>query len=207
LSFTTIHLKTIANYSEHELLQLLSAGNKDVFEFIYKKNFASIYHFAKRFVADEQGAEDITTEVFIKLWERFKDFNSLPAIKSFLFTSTRNACINYNRSDQRADKRHKEFAYLLTHGSEAAIEEQQIPGTVFQYIYDEIAQLPVQEKRVFTMAFIEGLTNDQIAARMDINNQSVRNYKAKALKTLRINLQGKDVFTYMIFLALFYRLN
>jgi RNA polymerase sigma-70 factor (ECF subfamily) len=200
-------LKTTANYSDEELLSLLSARDKDAFEWVYKKHFASIYHFAKRFVTDEQSAEDITTEVFIKLWERIESFNSLAGIKSFLFTSTKNACINYNRSDKRADNRHKEFVYLLTNNNEADIEEQQIPGTVFQYIYDEIEKLPVQEKKVFKLAFIEGLSNDQIAEKMNINNQSVRNYKASALKTLRINLQGRDVFAYLVFLALFYRLN
>ncbi len=91
-------MNAAAIYTESELLRQIAAGSKDAFAIIYKKHFISIFHFANGFVSDTQKAEDITTETFVKLWERFANFSSLPSIKSFLFTTAKNACLNEQRS-------------------------------------------------------------------------------------------------------------
>jgi RNA polymerase sigma-70 factor (family 1) len=190
-------LKTLASYSEPELLHAIASGDKDAFAVIYQQHFAAAYHFAKRFVTDTQTAEDITTEAFVKLWERFSQFSSLSGIKSFLFTSIKNACINHARSAKRTTKRESEFTYLLNGHDEP---QENITGEVYQHIYNEIEKLPSQEKRVFKMAYLEGLSNEAIAQELGINNQSVRNHKTRALKTLRNTLSEKDL--YALFMLL-----
>jgi len=191
-------LKQFANYTEPELLQQIANGSREAFEIIYKRNFISVYYFAKRFVADKQAAEDITTETFLKLWERLRNFNNLQSIRSFLFTSVKNACINYNRSDKRANARNEEFNYLSSVANDDEPADEDITGKVYQYIFDEIEKLPAQLKKVFKMAYLEGMSNEAIAQALDINNQSVRNHKARALKVLRGILSDKDVYAYFV---------
>jgi RNA polymerase sigma-70 factor (ECF subfamily) len=177
-----------------------AAGRKTAFEFVYKRHFVFIFHIAKRFVTDSQLAEDITTEVFLKLWERFDNFTNLQSIQSFLYTSAKNACINQYRSDKRAKDRLQEIVYLSATDKDDPPRPEEVSGQVYQYIFDEIEKLPAQLKKVFKMAYVDGKSNEAIALELGINNQSVRNHKARALKAIRIALLDKDLFAYLFFL-------
>ena len=192
-------MKIDSNDNEHELLKMVATGSREAFEVIYKMHFIAVYHFAKRFVSDTQIAEDITSESFLKLWERFNHFNSLHGIKSFLFTSAKNACINQNRSYQRVQAREQEFAYLSSTENVDPFDAE-IKAKVYQHIYNEIEKLPEQEKKVFKMAYLQGMNNEEIAEKLGINNQSVRNYKARALKKLRLIFKDKVVYAYFLIL-------
>jgi len=171
---------------------------REAFETVYRTHYISIYHFAKKFVRDAQVAEDITTEAFLKLWERFSKFSNPQTMKSFLFTVAHNACINHARGEQRLAAREAEFSHLYVADAGDRLAEEEIRGRVYQHIYAEIEKLPAQEKRVFKMAYVEGLSNEEIAAQLGINNQSVRNHKARALKTLRLSLLGKNIFAFLV---------
>src|SRR5438876_1059349 len=65
----------------------------------FTATFNHYYHplvfFARKLLHDATAAEDIVTEIFLKYWQKQNNFNSLPAIKTFLYISTRNACLNY----------------------------------------------------------------------------------------------------------------
>jgi RNA polymerase sigma-70 factor (family 1) len=187
---------------EKTLLQQVAKGNKKAFETIYNRHYISIFYFARRFVADQKAAEDITTETFLKLWERRAHFSGQEGIRAFLHTAAKNACLNHLRSETRQSTHHRELAYLLNQAGAAELDEQQITARIYQYIYTEIEKLPAQVKKVFKMAYIEGLSNQEIADRLEINNQSVRNHKANALRSLRVALWDKDLYEVMlVFLA------
>ncbi|HMH20397.1 MAG TPA: RNA polymerase sigma-70 factor [Puia sp.] len=187
---------------EEVLLQMVAKGSKKAFETLYNRYYISIFYFTKRFVADQKAAEDITTETFLKLWERLSHFVSLEGIRAFLHTTAKNACLNHLRNETRQSTHQRELAYLLNQPGAEDAEEHQIRARVYQYIYAEIEKLPAQIKRVFKMAYIEGLSNQEIADRLKINNQSVRNHKARALRHLRMALWDKDLYEIMlVFLA------
>lgn len=176
------------------LLQEIAKGSKKAFEAVYDRYYIAIFYFARRFVRDEKAAEDITLETFLKLWERFPQFTSLPGILSFLHITAKNACLNYLRSLARMSARQRELAYVLAQGGEETLADQQVTARIYQYICKEIEKLPPQVKRVFTLAYIDGLSNQAIADQLNINNQSVRNHKANALKYLRMTLLEKDLY-------------
>ena len=176
------------------LLHEIASGSKKAFEKVYDRYFVSICYFCRRFVRDEKAAEDITLETFLKLWERFPQFTSLQSIQAFLRVTAKNACLNYLRGQARLSVRERELAYLLAAEDEDTLAEQQVTARIYQYIYNEIEKLPPQVKRVFTLAYIDGLSNQAIAEQLRITNQSVRNHKSNALKLLRMALLEKDLY-------------
>jgi RNA polymerase sigma-70 factor (family 1) len=189
----------------YELLQQIAEGSPAAFEVVYKQYFVRIYHYALGYVQDSQSAEDITTEVFLKLWERFSQFTTLEGLQAFLFTAARNASLNHNRGEGRAEVRHQEFMRIVT-GTDDPMEEEGVKGQVYQAIYEAIENLPAQEKKAFKLAYLEGQDNEAISKLMGITNQSVRNHKARALKTLRMVLLSKN-FEAWIVLFLFIERN
>lgn len=185
-------------YAEESLLKDLQGGSKTAFEKIYRQEYIVVFYTARRFIADIQAAEDLTTETFLKLWERLGAFNSLPAIRSFLFVTIKNACLNHLRAEKRSTERQQQLSYLLEQEGEEDIANQQLMAIIYQYLEDEIEKLSPQLKRVFKMAYIDGMSNEDIATVLGINNQSVRNDKARALKQLRLAFAGKDIYTLLL---------
>src|SRR5690242_14519138 len=94
----------------HNSMQGLKLDNEQVFKFLHKSLFRPIRFFAGKLVPDQTAAEDIATESFIKLWEQRNGFDTLPQIKKFLYTTTRNACLNHLRDAQRHAKIHLDIA-------------------------------------------------------------------------------------------------
>lgn len=185
------------------MVQQLQKGNKKAFEWLYDQQYITVFMFARRFVTDQQAAEDITTEVFLKLWDRLTDFDSLPAIQSFLHVSTRNACLNYIRNRSRQSVQQQRWEYLLQQDEEEVLAQQQLQADIYRHVYDEIEKLSPQLKTVFRLAYIEGLSNEEIADRLGINNQSVRNDKSRALKQIRMAMMDKNIYgVFILWLAL-----
>jgi RNA polymerase sigma-70 factor (ECF subfamily) len=185
--------------SNNHLSQLLKQDIRKGFEILYNQQFAAVFYFARGFVSDQQAAEDITTETFLKLWQRLNDFTNISAIRSFLYTTTKNACLNYLRDSRHRNAENDKMAYLLEKSDESFLAKEKLNADIWQHIYSAIENLSPQLKKVFKMAYIKGLSNDEIATHLGINNQSVRNDKARALKQVRLTLLDRKLFSHFFF--------
>ncbi len=54
-----------------------------------------VFYFSRRIIIEQQAAEDLTMEAFLKLWQRINDLINVNVFHSFLYTTTKNACLNY----------------------------------------------------------------------------------------------------------------
>lgn len=178
-------MRTFSN--DAELLACLKKGDTLAFDHVYSLYFKPLCYFAEKITGINASAEDIATESFVKLLQKNPDFETLRHLKSFLYTSTRNACLDLLRMQKRHDQTHSEIKYLAGI-SEETTEHAVIMAEVLQAIYTAIDQLPDKCKSVVKLALIEGLDNEQIATETGMNYQTVRNYKSEGIKLLRISL-------------------
>ncbi len=77
----------------------LPAGT--TFESIYHSHYQALCFYAEGITGHTQSAEDMVTETFIKLLRGNNSFDTLSQVKSFLYTITRNACIDLLRKEKR----------------------------------------------------------------------------------------------------------
>ncbi len=75
--------------------------DKEKFEAIFRLHFEPLCRFAQHYVTDAQTAQDICQMVFIRLWEKRADIDPSLSIKSYLFTATKNRCLNYIRDNSK----------------------------------------------------------------------------------------------------------
>ncbi|HEV9037360.1 MAG TPA: RNA polymerase sigma-70 factor [Puia sp.] len=184
--------------SVQDLILQFNRGSAQAYTIIYNLCSPSIYYFAKRFVGDRQAAEEITADSFIKLYRLHDNFDSLPNIRAFLRITTRNACLNYLRSLRSADAQKQELLYVLSQegGAESPVDQYQ--SDLLQRINEEVEKLPKKCRQVFKMAYMEGRGNEEIARILNINYQSVKNQKTRALKILRLALLNKGVLAFFL---------
>ncbi len=169
-----------------EVISALKEGDTRALHDLHDLYYPALRNFAISLLNDGPAAEDIVTEIFVILWRKHRDFETLQNIKAFLYISTRNACINHIKRLQRDSVMKTGFSnYLSTDHEEFALNEM-IRAEVLQQIYEAIEALPSQCKRVFKMCYVEGLSNSEVAERAAISINTVKNHKVKALGLLRL---------------------
>ncbi|HEX9504019.1 MAG TPA: RNA polymerase sigma-70 factor [Patescibacteria group bacterium] len=190
---------------DNDLILQFNHGDTEAFAAIYNKYHLTLYYFVKRFIPEREDAEDITADIFVKLWKLHANFDSIKNIEAFLYITGRNACLNFLRHLQKQHEKQKELLHVLLQEPAEGILQEDLKAEVLKSIHKEIEGLPRSCRRVFKMAYLEGLSNGQIAEILQINNQSVRNHKQRAIKLLRIALLNKNVLA-SAFIGLYFHL-
>lgn len=154
--------------------------------------FSRLYYFAYKLIADESEAEDIAQEALLQFWNRKTQFRyqQLSEAEAFLFTVARNRCYNYSR-DRNSQAQKLAGLGATQEITEHSLELAIIREDIFNRIYEEIQQLPSAQVQILTMIFIENLETAEIAERLHITPNNVRNQKARALEKLKTVLIRK----------------
>jgi RNA polymerase sigma-70 factor (family 1) len=179
------------NIGEDEVIALLHKGNEKGISVIFKNYHAGLIYFANQYLQHSQAAEDVVAESFIKIWDRRADFECLPAIKSFLYTTVRNACLNQLKQSNRYATCHEEIKYLAEKSEEMFAEQKLIKAELLQRLLDDIEKLPPVRRKIFKMMYLDGLSSFEIASELKISVDTVRVQKARALHAIRHNLKQK----------------
>jgi len=167
-------------------------------EVLFKKFYPRLCDFACYLVKDQDAAEDIVQDAFIVFLEQKENISSNSnAVKSFLYSSVKNACLNKLRHHKVVD------SYNKRHSFEVLDDPKILDGIVHAEIMAEIHQainmLPVDCAMVLRYGYLEGLQNRKIAEQLNISIDSVKYQKQKALSLMRV-LLGDTV--YLLFISL-----
>lgn len=91
------------------------------------------------------------------LWHKHTGFDNEQSIKSFLYITTRNACLNFLRHVKVKDTVHRELVYLEEGRGQELMLNQLIRLEMMQEIYNEIEKMPEKRREVFKLAYLEGM--------------------------------------------------
>ena len=178
---------------DHDIVVRFTQGDALAFTAIYNEYYPAIYYFVRRFMQERENAEDITADVFVKLWKMHANIEGINNIKAFLYVAARNTSIDFLRYQQKQNKRQQDLLHALLQEQADVLLKEDVKTEVLKLIYEEIENLPKSCRKVFKMAYLEGLSNSEIAETLKINNQSVRNHKQQAIKVLRIALLHRNL--------------
>lgn len=183
-------LKTIRAYDEGDLLARIANGEEQAFDVVYNELYPRLVYFARRYVAGEPDIEEVVNESFVKFWMRRDRFDALAKIKSFLYTTTRNALINLL-------SKHKVTPVIaLEEDSLAGMAAEEDPfyrreailSDVLGALFHEIEQLPEKCREVVLLTYRDGLNTAEVAERMGISVSNVTSQRSRAMQLLRLAL-------------------
>ena len=164
----------------------LKKANSQALQAVHELYYSSLCHFAEGLLGEEPASQDVVTEVFVTLWKKHRDFETLQNIKDFLYISTRNACINYLKKQQRDSEMKIALAKYLSEEYEEFALNEMIRTEIIQQVHEAIEALPYQCRQIFKMCYEEGMKNSEIAEKFNISVNTVKNHKVKALQLLRL---------------------
>lgn len=164
--------------------QILCEFQQGKLELFYQKVYPAILLFAIHYLGEKKNflAEDYVQDAVFDAWKRRDRFESLNALKAFLYTSVRNDTISLSRKE-KAQKRYVEQLEQDVFYHTALVDQE-----TQQLLYNAIQSLPGKERRVFEMSFIDGLKNTEIAEKLNVSDSTVKKQKAHALELLRKKL-------------------
>jgi len=171
--------------NDNELLIALRNGDSHAFEEIYGLYFKPLCYFAEKITSDGMAAEDMATESFVKLLQKKPEFETLNHLKSYLYTTTRNGCLDLLRMKKSHDHVHSDMLYMASI-SEEETERAIIMAEVLQAVYNAIEKLPAKYKGIVKLALVEGKDNEEIAVETGMAYQTIRNQKSEGIKLLRL---------------------
>ena len=179
-------------YDKTEAARSLPAGDRTAFTEAYNQYYLFVYHYTKRFVDDNQLAEDITADSFVKLWRHAETVSDVQNVEAFLRTTARNACLDHLKLQRLHEQKEKEIVYLSEQDTRHEFDLAEIKSEVLHYVYAEIEKLPEKCREVFKLSYLEGMKVAEVAQHLNISEQTVANQKTKALKMLRLALSDKQ---------------
>jgi RNA polymerase sigma-70 factor (ECF subfamily) len=158
------------------------------FEQLYRLHFHGMIGFARIYVSDVSIAEEMVQNVFLNIWSRRASVELRTSIKSYLFRSVHNECLNYIKKMNVREKAHHEIAsQMISYTNDASESLQAVE--LRAKIQKVIQALPKQCAVVFRLSRNEQLSYAEIAQTLGISIKTVENQMGKALRILRSNLQ------------------
>lgn len=155
--------------------------DKADFRIFHQKYVRLFYHLGLKFIDDIEVVRDIVQEAFIAAWQRFDEFENEIHVKAFLYTAIRNRCLNYLR-DRQVEQRNREKLWLLQ--NQENFRETAIENEVYDKLCRKIEMLPPMQQKVLWL-HVDGLSNEEIAERLNVTVNTVLTHKQRARAVLR----------------------
>lgn len=173
--------------------------NKSLIDFttIYNQYKVLVYNVALNYLQNCEDAEEITQDVFVKVYQSISKFNNNASLKTWIYRITINESLDFikrKNSKKRffifGNRSKNEFEYLNTSNFEH-------PGILLEnkenakILFDVINTLPENQKTAFILSKLDGLSNPEIAAIMKTTITAVGALVFRAKTTLQEKLENK----------------
>ncbi len=173
--------KTDVNERSAGLFEAIRNGDEVAFSEYYEGVQGTLVHFITRLIGDEDEAVNIAHDAFIKLWENREQIDRF---NGFVYTAATNTSLNMLKRKQVHAKYVNEQMFVKD-GEVAAADQPVIYDELLANIENIIDRMPPQRRRVFRMSRDENLTYSEIAERLNISYNTVKEHMQLALSELR----------------------
>lgn len=183
------------NQTDTELWQQVQQEDPAAFSFLFERYWEEMFVMAFRRLADEATAKDIVQNIFIQTWENRLQITVGETLRPYLFTALKYSVI---RHIYRVARHGTSDLPLSLHS--LPVETGDHEGDLQEFealqkkLQSEIAGMPDRMREVFILRHEQELSIKEIALRLSVSEQTVKNQLHSALKRLRFRLQDQALF-------------
>ena len=173
----------------HELQQLLlrvADGERDALAELYQRTRAAVYGLALSYLKNAHDAQDLTQDVYVQVWDCAEQYRPTGSPMGWLLTVCRNLCLMRLRREERHTALSEEEWNAIP-AQECGLDTDE--RTLLQ---GALASLADEERRVVLLHAVTGLKHREIAALLALPLPNVLSKYHRALKKMRIFLEGDD---------------
>ncbi len=168
-------------------VQLAAKGDRRAFERIYRANVDRVFSVCVRMVGERTRAEELTQDVFVRLWQKIGQFRGESAFTTWLHRMAVNLVLNDRKSEKRESARRDdgvEDIDVLPMRRTRGPDGDTSPGLSMD-LETAIATLPPGARKVFVLHDIEGYTHEEIAGMLGVTSGGCKAQLHRARMLLR----------------------
>lgn len=170
--------------SDNDLLQAMGNDDHEAFKVLFLRYYSKIKLFLTGFLKDENEAEDLTQDLFIKLWLNRNVLVQVNNLNAYLFRVAKNMVLNHLEQNRTKE------SYIAKSFSQPPLYEDIIEDNIYaeelsHLIWHIIENMPRKRRQIFKMSRNEGLSNDEIANLLNLSKRTVENQITNALSEIK----------------------
>lgn len=183
----------LAEVDDGELVAAIARRDDAAMAEAVRRHRGPVLAFALRLVGDSGRAEEISQEVFLRLWERSSRFDlERGSLRSFLLAITHGRALDVLRSDTaRVAREHRDA--VRTVAPETGVEARVVAQTVADAVRQALAQLPDPDRNAVELAYFGGHSYRTVARMLNEPEGTVKSRIRRGLAKLRDLLAAQDL--------------
>lgn len=178
-------------HNELEIARRIRAGDVEAYSSVFRRYYEPLCFFAARYLHDIQAAEGIVQDVFVRLWESRETLGIQSSLKSYLYASVRNACLNHIKHENFSTSLDDEVERPDTAAAQPDIQVES--AELAEALEKAMSALAPKCRQIFAMAKYDGLSYEEIAGILNISINTVKTQLKRALRSLSTSLQHFQV--------------
>lgn len=188
-----------SRYDEKTLLARIATGDETAFRKLFELYKERFYSVALKMTQSDEVAKDIVQDIFMSIWSKRENLVHIDNPPSYFFTAVYRRVYHHYRKIALERKLIQGVAPLE---SENTTDEMVIAHESKNLVSLAVQKLPPQQQIVFKLSKQEGFSREDIARKLQISPNTVKNHLANAVKFVRAFL-GNSVFIYTLISCFF----
>lgn len=183
-------------FLDRDIIEGLIRGDMSSFKKLFDAKYSLFYTFTKGMIKNAWLAEDITQNIFMKVWINREKLNPDQSLHNYLYILTKNEIRDHfrlksNLNHQKIREEDKSF----TEDFEGTIDVE----IMTQRITEIVIHMPKQRQRVYLMSREKMMSNNEIAKKLNLSVRTVERHILLALKDIRKFLPAFYLFLFLVF--------
>jgi RNA polymerase sigma-70 factor (ECF subfamily) len=179
-------------FDEKQIVKLLKKSDWEVqnkwFRVLFDMYYHDLLNFTLQYVKSRDTAEEIAHDSFVKLWLHKDNLDEKRSVKAYLFKISKNSLIKEMRRQLKNPLMTEYFSFIDTLSTEARITYDY--DTFLKTIKEASEYLTPRQKEIFILYKEKNLSAKEIAIKLSISEQVVRNQLSKSLRIIREHLSN-----------------
>jgi len=184
--------------SDKDLASQIKTGDKNAYRKLFEKYAPRIYNFSLSYLNDENDAEELVQNVFLKIWEKRTSLDSTQNLKAFIFKIAVNTIYDFIRR-KNIEHAFKDYARLNYTANEDYTWHTIIFEEMKQNLDLLVSQLPEQQQKIFQLSKQEGLNSEEIAKKLNLSKRTVENHLYRAISFLKKHFKNESLIALLFF--------
>lgn len=191
-------------FDEKTLLSQVAEGDEKAFRILFDRYWDNIYGVAFAFTKSSQVAEEMVQDIFLKIWTKKHLLNSIQKFDAYLFRVAKNHIYNELR---RKIKEEPFTEYIINYFREIgdSPEQQMIFKESQRLVTLAVEKLPPQQQLIYRLGREQGMSQEEIADKLQISKNTVKSHMNKALQSIRHSLlpySDGNIYIFLIVIGL-----
>lgn len=187
------HMLTTTEYAPvtdqdtlRRLLTRIAAGEREALAELYHCTRAAVYGLALSYLRNAQDAQDLTQDVYVQVWDHAEQYRPTGSPLGWILTVCRNLCrTQLRREERRAALSDEEWDAIPA-------EDRGLDAVGRTLLRHALAALGEEERQIVLLHAVAGMKHREIAALLELPLATVLSKYHRALKKMRIILEGDD---------------